>query len=147
MKAKFRILSAAAVVLMAALFLTSGVALAADQKCDPTKCKEVCKVPCNTATAQATQAAAKDCCKGDSTCCKNGDGKCPMGPDGKCTKPADGKCCMMTDAKSCPSGFKCCETSAAKTSASTDCCEKVGGSCNVAPRGNAQKTSVLAIKS
>jgi len=129
MRRKYSILSAMFVALIAVLFLTSGVALAADQKCDPTKCKEVCKVPCNTATAQATQADAKACCKGDSTCCKTADGKCCKGADGKCTKTADGKCPMAATGKSCQaagdkicpkSGEKCGHSAATKASTSGD---------------------------
>jgi hypothetical protein len=129
MRRKYSILSATIVALIAVLFLTSGVALAADQKCDPTKCQEVCKVPCNTATAQATQAAAKDGCKGDSTCCKNADGKCPMSADGKCTMAADGKCPKSADGKcshataemTCPkTGEKCGHSAATKASAGSD---------------------------
>jgi hypothetical protein len=133
MRRKYSILSATIVALIAVLFLTSGVSLATDQKCDPAKCKEVCKVPCNTATAQATQAAAKDCCKGDSTCCKKADGKCPMAADGKCTMTADGKCPKSADGKcshatgdmTCPkTGEKCNHSASAKASTGTDAAVK-----------------------
>jgi len=133
MRAKYRILSATIIALTAVFFLTSVAALAADQKCDPTKCAEVCKVPCNTATA--TQAAAKECPKADSACCKTADGKCPMGADGKCTKAADGKCpmgpdgkCTMTADGKCPKAAdgKCAMATGDKAcpKATDGCCAK-----------------------
>jgi hypothetical protein len=133
MKPKYRIFSATIIALTAVLFLTSGMAFAVDKKCDPTKCAEVCKVPCNTATAQATQtnaqtapAAGTHCCKGDSTCCKTADGKCCKGADGKCPMGADGKCTMTADGK-CPKAAdgKCSMATGNKTcakAASGGCC-------------------------
>lgn len=157
MRPKYRIISATIIALTAVFFLTSAMALAVDKKCDPTKCAEVCKVPCNTATAKqanatqvnATQASATTCPKGDSACCKMADGKCPIGPDGKCTmaadgkctKAADGKCCMTSGDKTCPkTGEACCQKNASKASATGTTCPHATSGCPMQAKAKTGKT-------
>ena len=134
MRAKYRILSATILVLTAVLFLTSGMALAAD-KCDPTRCKEICKVECKTVDAKACAKKCAEACKGKDAeeCAKQCAEACKK-DGGKCDKSCDGKACQAScqkaGGKTCPkSGEKGCQKTATKASATGEDCLKAAKGC------------------